>query len=188
MHRQTPQHEPWLGRNLLCDRHDLVEGDPELGGLFTSLGVRMTVDRDVRVDPNPNSSSRLDLVRHRNERRELARRLDIDEPDAGANRILDLDLGLADAREHDAVRIEPRDPRPAQLANRHDVGARTELPEDTEHAEVAVGFDGVADAVADAVQCVVERVVLRANQVGTVDVGRRPDAIRDCLEQSRIEP
>src|SRR6266571_2562383 len=86
-------------------------------------------------------------------------------------------------REHDAVWIEPRDPRPAQLANRHDVGARTELPEDTEHAEVAVGFDGEADAVADAVECVVERVVLRANQVGTVDVGRRPDAIRDCLEQ-----
>ena len=40
----------------------------------------------------------------------------------------------------------------------------------------------------DAVERVVERIVLRADQIGTVDVGWRSDPIRDCLQQSRIEP
>jgi len=42
--------------------------------------------------------------------------------------------------------------------------------------------------MANTVERVVERVVLRADQIGTVNVGWRPDPIRDCLEQSRIEP
>ncbi len=121
------------------------------------------------------------------ERRQLAGRFDVDEADTRANRLFDLRCGLAHAGKHDAVGIEPRDAGPAQLAHGHDVGAGAELLQDAEDAEIAVGFDGVADAMPDTVECVVERVVLRANQIGAVDVGRRPDAIRDCLEQSRIE-
>jgi hypothetical protein len=40
----------------------------------------------------------------------------------------------------------------------------------------------------DRVQRIVQGVVLRANQVGAVHVCRRPDAIRDGLQQSGIEP
>src|SRR5206468_10238207 len=102
--------------------------------------------------------------------------------------LFDFSGRLAHAGEPDAIRIEPRDPRPPQLSHRHDVGARSELLEDTKYAEVAVGFDGVTDAMPDAVERVVERVVLRADEIGAVDVGGRTDSIRDGLEQARIEP
>ncbi len=187
VHRQPAEHEPRLGSDPLGDRHDFVEGNPELGGLFAGLGIGVAVDRDVGVDPNPDPGRQLAVVRDGGERRQLAGRFDVDEADARANRLFDLTRGLAHAGKHDAVGIEPRDAGPAQLSHGHDVGAGAELLQNAKDAEIAVGFDGVADAMPDTVERVVERVVLRANQVGAVDVGRRPDAIRDCLEQSRIE-
>ncbi len=188
MHGQPTQHEPRLGGDLLRDRHDLIERNTKLRGLFPGLRVGVAVDRYVGVDPNADPGRQLDIVRNGAERRQLAGRFDVDEADARANRLPDLRCGLAHAGEHDAVGIEPRESGAAQLADRYDIGAGAELLQDAEDAEVAVGFDGIADAMPDAMERVVERVVLRANQIGTVDVGWRPDAIRDRLQQSRIEP
>ena len=96
-------------------------------------------------------------------------------------------MRLANTREHDAVGVETRASRAPQLPERHNVGACPELLQHAQHTEIAVGFDGVANAMTDAVQRVGEGVVLRANQVGAVDVGRRSYPIRDRLQQSRVE-
>src|SRR5256885_958375 len=77
---------------------------------------------------------------------------DIDESHAGADCFLDFRVRLADAREHDAVRVEARGPRAAQLPHGHDIAAGTELLQHAQDTEVAVGFDGVANAMAHVVE------------------------------------
>ena len=175
-----------LGLDPLRDEDDLVERHPELRGLFPGprVGVRR-LGGDVGVHADPDIGRLLDAPRHGEQGVELARGFDVDETDAGADRFLELGWGLA--RKHDAVRIEPGDEDAAQLAHGDDVGARAELLEHPQDAEVAVRLDRIADAVPDALQRVVQGVVLRANQVGAVDVGGCPNAIRDRLKQSRID-
>ena len=127
VHGQPAQQQPRLGGDPLRDRHDFIERNAELRRLLTGLRVRMAVDRDVGIDANPDARRQLDVVGDGRERGELARRLDIDEADPGANRLLDLHRRLSHTGEDDAVGIEPGDPGAPQLAHRHDVGASPEL-------------------------------------------------------------
>ena len=188
MHRQASQHESRLGRDPPGHIHDLVERHSELRGLLAGLRVGMRrFRRHIGIRANADSRRHLHLVRDRDDRVELARRFDIDESHAGADCFLDFRVRLADAREHDAVRVEARGPRAAQLPHGHDIRAGTELLQHAQDTEVAVGFDGVANAMADVVEGIGESVVLRANQVRAVDVGRRSYAIRDRLKQPRVE-
>jgi hypothetical protein len=188
VHRQATQLEQRLRRDALRDKDNFVERHTELRRFFPGPRVWVRrLRRDVGVHADADVGRLLEAPRHREQGVELARGFDVDEPDARADRFLELGRGLADPRKHDAVGIESGGEHAAQLPHRDDVGARAELFQHAEHAEVAVRLDRVADAVADALQCVVQGVVLRANQVGAVDVGGGPDAIRDRLKQSWID-
>ncbi len=188
VHRERAQHERSLGRDAARHAHHLVERHPKLGGLLARLGVRMRVRADVRIDPNAHRCGLADLARHRDHRVELARRLDVEESHAHADCLRQLVRRLANPRVHERPGIEPGRQRPLQLPRGHDVRARAEALQHAQHAEVAVRLDRIADAVGDALQGVVQRMVLRADQVGAVDVDRRADALRDRAQQRRVEP
>jgi len=109
------QHQPRLGGNPLGYHDHFVERNAELRRLLAGLRVRMAVDRDVRIDANSDARRCFDIVRDGRQGRQLAGGLDIDEADAGPNRLFDLRRRFSHSREDDAVRVEPGDPRAPQL-------------------------------------------------------------------------
>ena len=115
VHRQAPQHESRLGRDPPCHIHDFVERHSELCGLLACLRIGMRrFRRHIGIRANANSRRHLHLVRDRDDRVELACGFDIDESHAGTDCFLDFRVRLADAREHDAVRVEARGQSPDQ--------------------------------------------------------------------------
>ena len=187
VHREPAQVEERFRGDSLGDRHHFVVGDPELRGLLAGPGVGMRFGRNVGIDADPDVRGLLALPGHGDHDIELRGRLDVEEPDARADRVFQLGRGLADTRKDDGIGLEPGRERAAQLPHRDDVGARAQLLEYLEDAEVAVRLHRVADAVRDVTQGVVQGVVLGPDQVGGVDVHRSPHPIGDRAEQRGVE-
>ncbi len=85
---------------------------------------------------------------------------------------------LADAREHDLRRLEPRPQRRLDLAARVRVGAGAQFPEEAQDGQRRVRLQRVVDRVRVALERRVERRVGVADEGGAVDVDRRPGGAR----------
>ncbi len=148
----------------------------------------MRFGRHIGVHPDANAYGDTDGVGHGEHNVQLAAGFDVEKSDSGADRLFQLRLGLADARENDCVGVEAGGECAAQLPHRHDVRARAQALQHAQHAQVPIRLDGVTDAMAAALQRVVQRVVLGPNQVDAVDVGGSPDALGNGSQQGGIEP
>ena len=147
----------------------------------------MRLGRDVRVDANAETGALLQLVGRGDHRVQLGGRLDVQEPDARPDRLLELRAGLAHPREHNRRGVESGRECPAQLADGHDIGPGAKRLEHLEDPDIPVGLDRVANAVRHVVQGVVQRVILSPDEVGAVHINRRSDPLRDRAEERRVE-
>ena len=188
VHGEAAQREQRLRGDALSHAHDLVIGDAELRRLLAGLGVGVRLGRDVGIHADAEARPLLEPAPDRDRHVQLGGGLNVHEADADADRFLELGRRLADAREHDRGGIESGRERAPQLAHRDDVRSRPKGLQNLENADVAVGLHRVADAVRYLLERVVQGVVLRADQVGAVDVHGRPHALRDRAEQRGVEP
>ena len=116
VHRQPPQLEQRLGADALGDSHDLVVGYAELRRLLSGLRVGVRFGGDVGIDADADARGLADSLRRRDHGLELGRRLDVQKPNARANRLVQLDRRLPHSGEHDGIGVEPPEQGPAQLA------------------------------------------------------------------------
>ncbi len=174
VHRQGAEPER-LG--FVEDREDaveLVKRDPELEASLAGGDVGMGLGGHVGIDPDADRDDRTLQLGENRQPFELRERLDIDVSHPGRDRGLELLVGLPHAAEHDPVGREAGGEGPQELAPRDDVGAGTEPGEEPEHGEVAVGLDGVADAMGQVAECGIE------SPVSLPDRGRIVDESRAC--------
>ena len=158
--------------------HDLVEllvVDAELvlrqaGG---DAGVR--VRSDVGIDAQAHGRHDAHFARQGVDHLQLGRRLDVEAGDAGLQGDADLRVALADAREHDALRGEPRRQGGEHFAAAHAVGAEAPRRDLRQDPRVVVGLDGVVHAeVRVAVELGLHRIQRPPQQRQVVIVERRP--------------
>ncbi len=142
------------------------------------VDVRIDSQRDAGRLPLPPGLG-VDLLH-------LALRLRVEREEARGDAGADLLVRLADAREDDPVRREPRLEAGAQLSSRHDVRSRAERREELQNREVRVGLRRVADQMRDHGERAVERVELLLDRRPAVNVDRRPLAARDLGETHAV--
>ncbi len=142
----------------------------------------MGLGRDVRVDPDAHRYVHPLRFGDRGQPVELLERLDVQVADPGPHGLTELVGGLPHPAEDDPVRREAGRERTRHLAGRDDVGAGTQIAQEAEHGERAVGLHRVADPMRHAGQRLVERPIPLADRLGVVDVGRRADLGGDVDE------
>ena len=112
--------------------------------------------------------------------------LDVERTDADLQREVDFGAGLADAGEDHRGRIAAGAEHAFEFAAGDDVEAGAERREQIQNREVAVRFDGVADAMRQRLQCGVELRVLRREVGARIDVSRRAATLRDRAAAKRL--
>ena len=102
--------------------------------------------------------------------------------DAAGEREADVGLGLAHAGE-DALRdTAARREHATQFAAADEIEGGAKIREVTEHGEIGVGLERVANAQVESVEAAGESAVVIRNRAGAVDVGRRAVELSDGRE------
>ncbi len=148
-------------------------GDAELVAFETGRDVGMRLGIDIRIDADRNRRALAQTRGHGVDAAEFIRRLDVEAQDARLQRLLDLGLGLADAREHDLARIAACGEHAREFAARHDVEAGTRLGERAQHAQIAVRLHGVTDQRSASLQPASVGGKRLQDRVARIDIGRR---------------
>jgi hypothetical protein len=108
--------------------------------------------------------------------------LDVDLGDAGLHGEGDLGLGLANAREDDAVRRHAGGQGPADLALRHHVSPGAQVRQGSQHRDVRIGLHREGDQRVPkprAQQGVAQDRVVPLQRGAGIDIDRRADGLRD---------
>ena len=148
-----------------------VDAELRLAQPRRDVGVRAGVD--VGVHAQRDSRARAARRGHGPEPPDLGLALGVPLPDSALEPERQLGVGLADTREDDPLRREARPQRREQLAAGHDVGAGAEPCQQPQDGAVAVGLDGVADAVRDRGEGARVGRVGRLDRRAAVNVERR---------------
>ena len=114
---------------------------------------------------------------------QLRHRLDVDLMNAGSERRRHLGRRLADPGKDDPLGRHAGGERAAQLPLGDDVGARAEAGEVTQHGEVRVGLDRVADQRPLGQERVGKAPVLRGETGRRVEIERGADRRRDVRDR-----
>ncbi len=160
----------------------------------------MGVGVDVGVDPQAGAGDQLQLLRQARDRRQLALRLDVEQPhrpaplrvgrakggrrlaqraEAPVERRPDLVVGLADAGEDDLGHRRAGQPGALQLAARDHVHAGAQLAQQPAEVQVGARLDGVAQARPEGREERLQTMVGVADGRGRVDVDRRARRLGD---------
>jgi len=113
----------------------------------------------------------------------LAEGFDVVLVDAGLERRFHLQLGLADAGEHDLARRHARREGAGELAARDDVGTGAEPRQGRDHRLIAVGLERVADRRVDAGEGVGEAAVACLERARRIDPAGRAVRRRDLRQR-----
>ena len=139
------------------------------------MGLRVDVGIDAQADRRSLAALAGDFV----QALQFGGGFDVEAEDAGVERLLHFGGGLADAREHDLLRIGTGGQHALQFAAGDDVEAGAHAGEQIEDGQVGIGLDGVADQRAAAGRMGaedVEEFLQRALQGGAgINVGRRAE-------------
>ncbi len=159
-----------------------VDGDPELAGSKPCRNVGMGLRIDVRVHTEGHRCSQAEFTRARVEAAQLGARLDVEHADSRSERRVDLVVALADSGVDDAAGVGARAKGTEQLAAAGDVGAGAFGDERSDHREVHVRLERVADRHPRAGERSRQGAVARPQLAGAVDVGRRADGLANADE------
>ena len=143
-------------------------------GLGVNIGIHPKGDRCLGADFGCDAIKDI----------ELRAGLDVKRENAGLECRAHFVDRLADAGEHDLLRITPGGKHASKLSARDDVGAGAKLEEQGEHGQVGVCFDRVADQVVDARKRFGEHSVVPTQRGVRIDVGRRSVFGSDLGERS----
>ncbi len=172
MHGQSSELQLGVRRDELgCWKH-LIGRETELDPALAGGDVGMGIGGDVRIDPNADLHPLRLRLGDPSQQLELLAGFHIEMPDAGLDCGLQLAGRLPYSTEHDLVGGEAGSQHAGQLPRGDDVHSRAQLPQKSEHREVAVGLDGVADPVRQAGQGAIEGTVSFPNGFRVVHVSR----------------
>ena len=146
------------------------------------MGARIDVRIDAQRDMGPLAQASRDAV----ERVQLGVGFDVDLPDATAQRIGQLLVRLADAREDDAGGGNVRGQRALQLTARDHVGTRALARQHAQNGLVGVGLEGVTDRGWQVRERIGIGAVGAPQGCGRIDVERRADLAREFLERHAL--
>ena len=163
-----------------------VDVDAELVLLAArrDLGVRLGVDVGIHADGDVGLEA--ELARHRVQRLQFGRTLDVDLADARLQRRHQFRRLLADAGIDDALGRNAGGQRPLHLADRDDVGPGAHLAEQADDGQVAVGLHRVGDAGVHPLDGVGELLPAGAQRRRGIAVERRTDLGRDGGERHAL--
>ena len=155
----------------------LVDGDAEFvvaqagGDVGVGLGIDVGVDaqrdrRDVAADGGDG----FDAV-------DFGQALDVEAFDAGFEGVADFVAAFADAGKHGFGRVAAGGNHARQLAAGNDVEAAAQFGKMAQDAEVAVGFDGVADQRVKTGEGLAVALVGAGEFVGVINIKRGAEAL-----------
>ena len=126
---------------LLCVRH----GDTEFVRFQAGGNIRMGFGVHIRIDAQRNRRGFAQPLRHGVDSVQLGQAFHIEALNAGIQREFDFDLAFANARKNDFVRAAARRQHPCDFAARHGIETAAQPCEMLDDAQIAVGFDGIAN-------------------------------------------
>ena len=160
-------------RRVAVQRGGLVDADAELALLEARRDVGMRARIDVGVHAKADRRHFSHPTRDGRKHRQLGGGFDVEAQDVGSERLLHFGLGLPDPREDDATRVPAGGNDARELAAGHDVETAAEAREDVEHAEVRVGFHGVAHKMRLRAERFIERAPCGFEHRAGIDEARR---------------
>ena len=119
--------------------------DAELARFEAGRDIRVRAGIDVGVHSQRYRRALAEPARDLRDLLQLEFGFDVEAPDPGAQRPLDLRRGLANAGEHDPRRRAACRDNARELAAGDDIESAAGARQQAEHAQVGVGFDGVTD-------------------------------------------
>ena len=176
MHVDAGDREARQARRVGVDGAGAGQRDAELVLRLARGDLRMRACIDIRIDPDRDRRGQPKTGGDGGEFREFRLALDVEAEDAGLEGGGHFALRLADAREHDALWVDPRREGPAQLTLRDDVHARAEARQGGEDRLIRVRLHGVADEGVVRPEGLGEDPVMPLQRRGGIAVERRADA------------
>ena len=141
---------------------------------------------DVRIDPQRNRCHGAQLGCNLLQALELVGRFDVEAVHADFQRAAHVVARLANAGEHDAVRLPAGRQDALEFATRNDVEAGAKAGQYVEYAKVRVRLDGKTDQMRHALQCVGIGAVLCLDMCSRVDVGGGAEALRESGQRHTL--
>ena len=186
MHVQPDQPHVLQGERDPGDRDHVLVLNSELAPLLSGLDVLVRrLERDFGIHANRDRRDRARLPGDAIDGPQLLLRLDVEEHDAGVERLANLGVGLPDPAKDDVLRLEPGQHRAMQLAAGHDVDAGAQLANDAKDGPAGVRLERVVQSVRNAAQRLVEPPVAIANRRRAVDVHGRARRRRRSAREER---
>jgi len=164
----------------------VTQRDAELVVALAGRDLRVRVGVDVGVDPDRHGGLHAELARDMVDARQLRLALNMEREDPVAQRQLDLGLGLAHAGEDAGPDVATRGEHATDLAAAHQVEARAEVREVTQHREARVGLHRVTEAGVQSREPALQAAEIILHRRGAVDVSRRPVEAGDGREVDRL--
>ena len=169
-------------RGDFVDLWRAVETDAELVFAFSSGDELVRLGIDIRIHADGDRGFHAERTGDFVDALEFSLALDIEGINALAERVGDFLAGLADTGKSAAVSAGAGFENAEQLAARDDVESRAEPGEDLEDGEVRIGLHRETDEVIKRRQRGVEAAVVFPNRIRRIDIGRRPEAVRDFIK------
>src|SRR5690349_15608104 len=127
MHVESEERDVRQPVGELGEASCVVEWNAELVAALSGADILVRrVDRDLRIHADRHRRTYTSAARNLVDEEKLALRFDVDEQDAGIERLLQLAFGLSHSAEDDVARFEAGEHRTIELAPGDDIGAGPE--------------------------------------------------------------
>src|ERR1051325_10971521 len=175
MHVKSNQPDVLHRQRLFRDPEHVLVLNPELAPLLAGLDVLVRrLERDLRIYPDADRHDLAELRADPFDGRELTRRLDVDEENAGFDTGAQLVRGLAHATKDGVGGLEARGESSMELTAGNDVDAAAQFLDETENAGAGIRLGRIVNPMRDSADRAIEQRESIANRRRAVDVRGRP--------------